>query len=140
MELTSQETGIVVWLLADLFERHRDSRIPTAVRQFAAKSALDIDGAVAAACAPALLRAIGPEAAALVKVQAAGMRGSEQDVGRAPLTCSEAARLCQVSDRAIRSACASRSLTATKDRISGAWRITRQHLAEWETRRAGWPG
>ena len=106
------------------------------MRDFAARVAADAGGAAVAERSTALLLTIGPEAAAEVKVQAARIRGSEQDAGRPPLTTLEAARLGRVTDRAIRQACINKKLAGRKDKNTGRWLISRGALAEWETRRA----
>jgi Helix-turn-helix domain len=136
MELTSDQAGFVVWLLDDLFKRHGGA-VPTAVRQLAVQAALDDDGAPVAVQLPTLMRALPPEVAARVKAQAAKVARSKQDTGQPPISALAAARVAGVSTRAIQSACRREKLTATKDRITGAWRISRPDLAEWmEERRA----
>jgi Helix-turn-helix domain len=150
MHLASDETALFVIFLNAFFREHRDAHVPTAMRQLAVKAALDVDGAAAAARSPALLRAIGPQAAGAAKVQAARIAASTDDgtaLSRArselpmPAGCllpaSEAARIAGVSAQAIRAACASTRLAAAKDKITGQWRISRPDLAEWmEGRRA----
>lgn len=130
MELTSDQTGFVVWLLDDLFKRHRGA-VPTAVRQLAVQAALDDDGAPVAVQLPTLMRALPPEVAVRVKAQAAKVARSKQDASQPPMSALAAARVAGVTTRAIQAACANGSLTATKDKISGAWRISRPDLAEW---------
>lgn len=136
MELTSHQTELVVWLLDDLFKRHGGA-VPTAVRQLAAQAAADVAGAPVAVQLPALMRALPPEVAVRVKAQAAKVARSKQAAGRPPLTASEAATVAQVTTRAIQAACANDKLTATRDKITGAWLVSWPDLAEWmETRRA----
>jgi hypothetical protein len=134
MELTSDQTGFVVWLLDDLFRRH-DGAVPTAVRQLAVQAALDDDGAPVAVRLPTLMRALPPEVAVRVKAQAAEVARSKQDAGQPPMSALAAARVARVTARAIQAACADSSLTATKDKITGAWQITRPSLAEWMGKR-----
>jgi hypothetical protein len=151
MELTSHQTQLLVWLLERTIARQPDGHVPAAIRQLAAQAATDIDGAPVAVRLPALLRAIGPQAAAAVRVQAARLAASADDgtgqdrarselllpAGSFLLPASEAARIAGVSAQAIRAACASTRLSAAKDKITGQWRISRPDLAEWmEGRRA----
>ncbi len=89
-----------------------------------------------AACLPALLDAAGPEAAAAARAEVIGTAGSAAGVRPAQLASSQAAQVADVSDRAVRAACASGRLAATKSRITGGWLIDPRDLHEWMERRA----
>jgi len=135
MLLSGRQPELLAWLIEYAFRSadHRDSA-GAELRQLATQAALTEPAA--AVRMTALMRAIGPEAAAAVRAQAARMRGSEQDVGRLPLTSSEAAGLSRVTDRAVRQACIDGRLAGRKDKNTGRWLISRGALAEWEARRA----
>ena len=133
MELTSDQAGIVVWLLDDLFKRHGGA-VPTTARQLAVQAALDEDGAPVAVQLPTLMRALPPEVAVRVKAQAAKSARSKQNAGQPPMSALAAARVAGVTARAIQSACRRDKLTATKD-ITGAWRIKQPDLTNWMEKR-----
>jgi hypothetical protein len=148
--LSGSQPELVAWLLEKLFREagQRGVVIPAELRRLAAETALA--AAPSAVRMPMLLRAIGPQEAAAVKVQVARLAasaddGTEQDRARSELLlpagsslpASEAARIAGVSVQAIRAACVSARLSAAKDKITGQWRISRPDLAEWmEGRRA----
>ena len=89
-----------------------------------------------ATCLPALLDAAGPEAAAAVRAKVNGTAGSATGMRPAPLASSQAAQVADVSDRAVRAACASGRLAATKNRITGGWLIDPRDLRKWMESRA----
>jgi len=140
MLLSGRQPELVAWLIEYFFRTAgRRDGAGAELRQLAEQAA--ITAPQAAARMPALMYVIGPQAAAEVKVQAARAAASADDPsrpGRPPseaLPAAEAARIAGVSAQAIRAACASRQLAATKHKISGEWRITRPDLAEWMERR-----
>ena len=47
MELTADQTQLLVWLLERTFARHPEGTVPAAIRQLATQAATDIDGATA---------------------------------------------------------------------------------------------
>jgi hypothetical protein len=144
VHLTGQQAELVAYALERLFRLAAHDGITVIDAEFRQVAALvAIAAAPTAIRFPALLRTIGPQAAAQVKVQAARAAASADDPSgtggplSGALPAAEAARTAGVSAQAIRAACASRRLTATKNRINGEWRITRPDLAEWmEGRRA----
>ncbi len=113
----------------------RNGRTPSAeLRQVAAKIGAVVP--LVAVCAPALLDAMGPQAAATVRAQASSTPASSAVVRPPRLTSSEAARVASTSGQAIRAAAAAGRLPATKDRITGQWLIDPGDLAGWmESRR-----
>ena len=116
--------------------RRRNGHAPGGeLRQLAAQVAVAVP--LVAACLPALMAAAGPEAAAIVRAKVNGTAGSAAGMRPAPLASSDAARLAGVSGRAVRAACASGRLAATKSRITGKWLIDPGDLRKWtETRHA----
>jgi excisionase family DNA binding protein len=90
-----------------------------------------------AARLPEVLRAAGPETAAAVKAQAARAAGNGQAPETAWLGASEAARVADVDARTVRAAAAAGRLAASKDRVTGEWRITAADLDRWMEARSG---
>jgi hypothetical protein len=90
---------------------------------------------------PWLLKAAGPEVAAVVRAQArftagsAACAGVEGRASSVMLSATEAAGKAGVSDRAIRAACAKEKLVASRSRVSGEWRIAPEALDHWMRRR-----
>ncbi len=85
---------------------------------------------------PGVLNAMGAEAAAVVKSQAAGAAGKAKAVRAAPLGCSEASRRAGVSTRAVRAAAQVGRLAASKHKVTGKWVIDPDDLREWMDSRA----
>jgi hypothetical protein len=80
---------------------------------------------------PGVLNAMGPQASAAVRAQVSAMTASRTGIRPAFLGSSEAARRASTSGQAIRGACAAGRLAATKDGVTGAWRITATDLVRW---------
>ncbi len=104
------------------------------MRADAARVALTVP--LVAVCMPALLDAAGPQTAAAVRALANGTAASSAAVRPARLASSEAARVASTSGQAIRAACASGRLTATKSRTTGQWLIDPGDLQKWMESRA----
>jgi hypothetical protein len=127
-------------LNGQLWTYERNGKWPDkAIRHAAAKIAAAVP--MTAAGLDWLLKAAGPEVAAVVRAQARAAAGSVVGAEATPwapsvmLSAREAAGRAGVSDRAIRAACAAERLDARKSRVSGEWRIAPAALDYWMGRR-----
>ncbi len=117
-------------LEASLRTGRRDGLAPGGeMSELAAELARQVPGLVARL--PGVLHAAGPEAAAYARAQARSEAGSAACPRPAPLGVSEASSAAGVSARAVRAAAQAGRLTASKDRITGQWRIDPGDLAGW---------
>jgi hypothetical protein len=108
----------------------RNGRAPSAeLRQAAAKAAAAVP--LVALYLPALLDAAGPQAAATVRAQASRTAASPASVRPPRMGTSEAARIAGTSGQAVRAACASGRLAATKSSLTGQWEIQAGELRKW---------
>lgn len=147
--LTERQVNYLALALdASLFAAPRNGGVPRDdLRQLATRIALAVPCAVVKPSGevrlPSLLDTAGPQVTAAVKAKARRMFASRFDSEgarsassvTATLSASEAARLVGVSSQAIRAACATKRLAASKDRITGAWQITASALDEWQEAR-----
>lgn len=154
LELDPAETRLFAFTLEGFLRRRArngdDLRVDDPCRDTTVKLALAAPIFAVDQC-PELLRAAGPNVTAQVRelaatitarlarqVAALDSAATVPDAASAlgSLTAPEVGRLTGLTADAVRAAIRRGRLEATRDRVTGEWRISRQAVDEWRARRA----